>query len=211
MAYEKLDGSQIAREGGLLGLGLYSWYSIDYPSQVTLCGSDAVSRSLQRAVTTFAFGFAALIASQQIALAQAGSIGGTVGKTDKSISGGVDAGSSNFVLPEKPRASGFTASSISGPWRYQSKCIGFEEPGTFDIHPTSSTEFDGEYFGTGKILHGKINGNRVSFVGRYILDRTWTGTISGSGAALRMVGSFTGPTPGQFSGDGNCKFTATRN
>jgi hypothetical protein len=51
-------------------------------------------RSLCRIPIALACIFVALIAADQIALAQAGSTGGTIGKTDKSLSGGAEEGSS---------------------------------------------------------------------------------------------------------------------
>jgi hypothetical protein len=148
--------------------------------------------------------------------AQAGSVGGTVGKREKSVSGGENTTERRRVRTavsaagNRNHSAGFTAATISGSWQYESSCSGSRGQGSLNIVATSATSFTGAYYGSGKILHGRIAGSRVSFGTHFIIDRNWTGTVSGSGGALRMQGSFSGPTPGSLGGEGNCRFNATR-
>jgi hypothetical protein len=186
-------------------------------------GITTVGISMRPAVTPSAVpilcAIVAVPLTNHVALAQAGSTGGSVGMHDKSISGGEDTATRQRVAPnreqraarpETTHPTALNAAAISGLWQVEASCIASREEGTIDIHEISATEFTGDYFGSGKILNGRIVGNRVTFTGHYILDRVWTGTVSGSGTGLRMEGSYTGPSSGSFSGNGNCKFTAKK-
>ncbi len=133
------------------------------------------------------------LAATGFALAQGGSVGGSIGKQGKSASGGSEAaparpsrparparserseprqkntrtasrGSSSAAKPE--RASG---QSLSGTWRWSGQCQSGAQSytGTLTISQ-SGNSFTGAHGGTnmwdnGSISNGRISGNRVSF------------------------------------------------
>jgi hypothetical protein len=146
-------------------------------------------------------------AGTPIVLAQAGSIGGTIGKQGKSASGGEDAAPVRDSAAAKPRqaksrtsadASGRAAGarfSIGGRWNWSGECQtgAVHYTGTMTFTQSGNT-FAASHGGTnmwdnGAIANGRINGNRVSF------DRTYQQytdhialTVSRSGGGLRMEG-----------------------
>jgi hypothetical protein len=86
---------------------------------------------------------AALLSTDTTLLAQAGSIGGTLGKTDKSASGGEE------PQGDKKAAEGGVATkhavTIAGKWIWHGKCADDSEwAGTFDLDQRS----DGTVSGT---------------------------------------------------------------
>jgi hypothetical protein len=99
----------------------------------------------------------ALLAVERIALGQAGSIGGTIGKTDKSVSGGEE---------ERPgdRKSGHrrataTPATISGKWSWRAKCEdGSAWTGEFNFDQNS----DGTFSGNCRVISGPVSCSAVS-------------------------------------------------
>jgi hypothetical protein len=130
------------------------------------------------------------------ALAQAGSVGGTIGKQGKSIAGGRDAAPApqrrapSQRAPQKPRearraapapapgdgagrAGGGGGASLSGAWRWSANCqTGARQySGILNLQQTGN-DFSGTHgrtniWDTGSISDGRVDGSRVSFT------RTW--------------------------------------
>jgi hypothetical protein len=145
-------------------------------------------------------GLAALIAADGSAFAQAGSTGGTLGKTDKSASGGEEAA--------EPHAQGrvhkrLTVSPlITGRWRWQSDCGGGRN-GSFEINHVSAGAFSGTIVnGDHSIgdISGRISANSISFTNS-VGPETWTGTF----ASGHMSGSVS-----VLGGLATCQWTASR-
>jgi hypothetical protein len=105
----------------------------------------------------FAFG-------QQEVFAQAGSTGGSIGKQDKSISGGEEPAHLDRrtnATPPHLRSSApkrLTAASIEGSWDWEASCKGEQWQGGMTLHAVSVTGFTGEFSkghegpGTGEAL-----------------------------------------------------------
>jgi hypothetical protein len=151
----------------------------------------------------------ALLATDRVALAQAGSTGGIIGKTDKSVS---DAGDPRHNAPgaRQPHRSsssvGLGAASLRGRWHVATTCVNGSDDLTFDIREISASEFNGDYDRTGKIISGRIDGNHVTLITRATFTVTWTGTVSRtSGSGLLMKGSYSPGAP-----PGNCEFAARK-
>jgi len=170
-------------------------------------GSRAVSKSIAIAVGC---SLAALVAASGTAFAQAGSTGGTLGKTDKSASGGEDQPQARQKPNGKPRHSaiGETAApvSISGKWTWTSKCDdGSEWVGVFEFSQSPDGEVSGTSAGTdaGRSMSGQRVGNKVT-VSRtyYLLSNQIIFTIAAGGNS--MQGS-------EISkGHGTCRYQAKR-
>jgi hypothetical protein len=107
---------------------------------------------------------AALIASEQASFAQAGSTGGTLGKTDKSASGGEQQQSS----PQKRAGSTAGSRSITGEWSSQWAVY----------HLTQSGKSFTWAMGN-EVAHGTINGDEVR--------ASWSGGIVGTRSAKGMI------------------------
>ena len=94
--------------------------------------------------------------------AQAGSVGGTVAKREKSVSGGENTTERRRVrtaisaAENRNCSAGFTAATISGSWQYETSCNGSRGQGSLSIVATSATGFAGAYYGSGKILQAEI-------------------------------------------------------
>jgi hypothetical protein len=92
-----------------------------------------------------ASGAAALLATDQIAFAQSGSIGGTIGKTDKSVSGGDDYSSEPRRPSSSKRMPSATDTSRSGRHIFDNPTIEGKKvdhcflPGTECDEPAAST------------------------------------------------------------------------
>jgi hypothetical protein len=142
--------------------------------------------------------------------AQAGSMGGAIGKQGKSVSGSDEVAprpkrqKSAPVRAREPKRSptsraaaptGQRGFSLSGLWNWTAHCDRFSTPyvGTF-MARHSGAEFTGTHGNTnmwdsGTIANGHVEGNRVSF------DRTYAQytdhvamTVVRSGSGLRMSG-----------------------
>jgi hypothetical protein len=161
------------------------------------------------------FGFALLcglcaIGQQESAFAQAGSTGGVIGKTDKSLSSG-----EGSVEPQKsePRSKGRPKNrdtsdqpsgvSVTGRWRWSQDCSGHWQ-GEFNLAETSRGHFNGSFAGTswhdvGTISEGNVSGTTISFTRKNALvTQYWTGQL----AAGRIKGTSTG--------NATCSWEATR-
>jgi hypothetical protein len=142
----------------------------------------------------------ASLAVDLVALGQAGSVGGALGKTDKSASGGDEAA--------EPHAQGrahtrLTVSPlITGRWRWQSDCGGGRN-GSFEINHVSAGAFSGTIVnGDHSIgdISGRISANSISFTNS-VGPETWTGTF----ASGHMSGSVS-----VLGGLATCQWTASR-
>ena len=130
--------------------------------QTGCVGSTAMSKPIAIAV---ACGLAALVVADGSAFAQAGSTGGTIGKTDKSVSGGEDQpqtrqrSKASSASKERP-----TLSSISGKWLWTAKCDDASEwAGGFDIAQKSDGRFSGTISGLfgATTISGQLIGNKL--------------------------------------------------
>lgn len=150
------------------------------------------------------------LASGSLAFGQAGSAGGTIGKTDKSVSG---ADSAEPQPPTKSRSQGQqrvdkgnsdqpSGGSVSGRWRWNADCSGKVWQGEFDLAESSRGQFNGSFAGTswhdvGAITNGHINGASISFTRKNLVTQYWTGHL----AAGRIKGT--------SSGNVDCSWEAT--
>jgi hypothetical protein len=111
-----------------------------------------------------------VLAESRIVLAQAGATGGTIGKTDKSVSGGEEQQHQKARIKKRsPAAVNEPAVlSISGKWIWTAKCDdGSEWAGAFDLSQTSDGAVSGSANGndgsgtmSGKLIGGKFTGSR---------------------------------------------------
>ena len=128
-----------------------------------------MSKSVAIAV---ACSLATLVATTGTAFAQAGSTGGTLGKTDKSASGGQE--DSRQAQRPKVRAG---VAGIAGHWRVEVECGG-PHTWSFDVRQSSTTEFAGDFNpGGGRLFDGKVEGSRLTFATEDLTKRNWTGTL----------------------------------
>jgi hypothetical protein len=193
---------------------LFQWVPAVWEKRLAMVGGTGVGRWgelvpfpredqalwLRRLAMLIAGAAISLAASTQFV--QAESVGGTIGKQNKSVSGEEESApprrkSVPKATPspndEKQRA--HASRSISGLWYWTGQCAKYDKPytGTITISQ-SGNGFSGTHGGTnmwdqGTVSNGRINGNHVSFTrtfGQYTdhLDLT----LSGSGSALRMTG-----------------------
>ena len=121
------------------------------------------------------------------AFAQAGSAGGTIGKQNKSVSGGVEqpAPPKSASRPRRSPAASTKSSSgsVSGRWHWQADCQQNFYQGEFEIGAVTDGHFTGQFFSdvAGPISAGQIEGNRISFVRSVFgFGQPWHGTFSGS-------------------------------
>jgi hypothetical protein len=141
-------------------------------------------------------------------LAQAGSTGGTLGKTDQSLSGD----QSKQARPEKapgPLGSQGAAKarvlSVAGQWNWVAQCGGISTGASLVLEQSSATNFTGRFTGSntwGTIVNGRLQGDQVSFdrVGGPLgLSERWTARLNGPG---QMHGSSSGAI--------ECMFTARK-
>jgi hypothetical protein len=171
-------------------------------------GSIAMSKSIGIAV---ACGLAALVGADQTAHAQAGSTGGTIGKTDKSVSGGEERPQArekpNAILRHSANSETLAPLSISGNWVWTAKCTDASEwVGAFELSQTS----DGAVSGTsaGNDASGSMSGQLVA--NKLTVSRSYYGihsnqiifTLAASGKS--MQGSETSKT------HGICRYQAKR-
>ena len=177
-----------------------------------------------RGLTTLIAGAAINITAASFALAQGGSIGGTIGKQGKSASGNQQVsppqparresrqgnsrkarGSASAAKPE-----GRPTRSLSGVWRWTGQCTRFATPytGTFTVSQSGST-FSASHGGTnmwdsGTISNGRISGNRVSF------NRTFGQYTDHLNLSLSSSGqSMAGAISTAHSGQCQMRFTKT--
>jgi hypothetical protein len=129
----------------------------------------------------FIFCLIALSAADRIALGQAGSTGGTIGKTDKSASGGEDRDEHSGRGHGANKQSGPAGRSLTGRWRWQSSCpLGTGWHGSFEIGRVSGGVLSGTIVNgdrsVGEIT-GRISDNSITFTNS-VGPEYWSGTIS---------------------------------
>jgi hypothetical protein len=129
-----------------------------------------------------------MLASAGAAIAQ-GSTGGTLGKTDQSLS--------ETTTKTPPSDSSGTkqvsrGSGIAGRWSWKVVCPVGNWAGDFVVRPRSAHAFSGEFL-TGQadqMLNGRFEGGQISFTRQFNNGghvQSWKGTVNGA----RMVGSYT--------------------
>jgi hypothetical protein len=150
-----------------------------------------------------------VLASDPLAFGQAGSIGGVIGKTDKSISGGGAASEppaqptsrSRARPPVDKGASGRSSVvSVAGSWHWIADCNSGHWQGGFDLVETSRGQFNGSFSGSwGSIANGYVNGSSISFTRTVaVVTQYWRGQLAG------------GRIKGTLSGNENCSWEATK-
>jgi hypothetical protein len=146
-------------------------------------------------------------AGSSLAFAQAGSIGGTIGKTDKSVSGEESAAEPRTPAKSRSRGASDKSSEVSvvGRWRWIAECSNGHWLGEFDLAETSRGEISGSFAGTswydiGTITDGHVSGSGVSFTRKSaVFTQYWKGRI----AAGRIKGTLS-------QGNDNCSWEATK-
>jgi hypothetical protein len=112
---------------------------------------------------------AALPSGAPVAFAQAGSIGGSVGKTDKSVSGGGNTSEQQARpasrQPPTPRAT----ASLSGRWKWDAGCPDKHYFGDFQLTEHPGGQLTGEFIRDsgavqGGQITGSVTGKEISFV-----------------------------------------------
>jgi hypothetical protein len=151
---------------------------------------------------------ALLVSPIGLAFAQAGSTGGTIGKTDKSVSGGEDAAVPRTPAKSRSKSqgpidrdtSGQSSVSVVGPWRWIADCNNGHWEGQFDLVETSRGQFNGSFDPIGTISDGHINGTSVTFTRKWgaVFVQYWSGQL----AAGRIRGT--------LSGASTCSWEASR-
>jgi hypothetical protein len=127
----------------------------------------------------------ALITTGRSVFGQAGSTGGTIGKQDKSVSGGEEQRGTSEKAKAKPRNS-TGAYSMSGKWNWTAKCDDASEwAGAFDLAQASDGAVSGMASGndgsgsiSGKLVGRKLTGTRSYNLGN-INSITFTLTTGG--------------------------------
>jgi hypothetical protein len=158
-------------------------------------------------------GFDRQSSATRLRLAQ-GSTGGTLGKTDQSLSGGQpkETPPEKAPGPKRPKQGAAQAAgmSVSGQWSAAGVCGAISWQDSFVLQPSSATNFTGRFVGPntggGTIVNGSINANQLSFdrVGLPLgMDQRWTARVEwSSGKGVQMQGSITGLA--------TCTFTARK-
>jgi hypothetical protein len=155
--------------------------------------------------------FAALVSADGSAFAQAGSTGGTIGKTDKSASGGEDAAPlSPSTAPKAPNrrdraraaVTGPAVGSVSGRWRWIADCPSGHWEAEFALSDVSNGHFTGNFSGAseGTITEGSVDGRNIAFTRHFswVVVQRWVGQVSG------------GHMNGSLSGNENCTWQANK-
>jgi hypothetical protein len=164
--------------------------------------------------------FLMLLAGGSLALGQAGSTGGTIGKTDKSVSGGEAAPANQTQTKsrskdqgpidkgDQPSSKQNLVTAVIGSWDWEGSCAsGGSWQGGIILESASGNNFTGK-FEKGHVgsLVGTVNGNSISFDRSvYCVKQHWAALISGSGRTkLRMSGTFSDPS------HTGCRFSARK-
>jgi hypothetical protein len=133
-----------------------------------------------------------------VAQVQPGSTGGSIGKTDKSISGR----ESNTATKSRSRGEGLTE-RVTGGWNWTADCSTGHYKGAFDLSETSRGHFSGSFSGTvpddiGTITDGVLDGASISFTRTTLAVQYWKGRI------------LAGRIEGSISGTASCRWNASR-
>lgn len=165
-----------------------------------MVGIDEVGRFT--AITLISGVFLASFAVNTRAFAQAGSTGGTLGKTDKSISG--ESQRETAPAPSQGKHARSPAFSLAGRWRWSADCNdGTHWAAVFvasaNDSRTFALDFNGALGGSGT---GSVNSKQVTLFRTVVgVHQTWLATLAGNN---RMSGTITVP------GGGFCTFQASR-
>ena len=139
-----------------------------------------------------------VLTSGSLAFGQAGSIGGVVGKTDKSVSGGgaapeIQTRSKSRSRDQRPTKRGnpdqASGGSLSGRWRWNADCTLGHYQAEFDLVQTSPGNFNGSFVGdVGTITDGHISGSSLSFTQTNV-NHYWKGQLTAGRIKGRISGS----------------------
>jgi len=153
------------------------------------------------------------LAGGSLAFGQAGSTGGTLGKTGKSLSGEESPAEPSARTKSRAKARPPTnrdafdqpaVASVAGRWRWVQDCTVARWQGEFDLTETSRGHFNGRFAetafqDTGSITNGTHGGGNISFTRtNSVATQYWRGRFAGG----RMKGT--------SSGNANCTWEATR-
>jgi len=132
-------------------------------------------------------------------------LGGTIGKTDKSVSGGDEAPQPNQSKREHRAASWPSGHDVSGRWRWTADCPDGRWTGEFDLSETPAGQFGGSFTGdSSAITDGHVHNGSVSFMRRMVLGITqhWVGHFT-SGHMTGSLADSRGP-------NNTCQWQASR-
>jgi hypothetical protein len=143
-----------------------------------------------------------------------GSTGGTLGKTDQSLSGGQQGKAGRATASP---AAGSEGTTVLGRWKWTQECqLSGTWKGEFHLKGSSrqitgSISYDprgGPAASPDAIVGGHVSGSAVVLTRRFTIPfgtyvQTWTGTLSGTGKAARMAGEAVHSME-------SCSFTAGR-
>jgi len=153
----------------------------------------------------------AAFAGYSSTLAQSGSTGGTIGDTNKTLSGERTTEPRTPARPrsksDRPAESGGRVAvqppkvSLTGRWSWSGDCNSGHFDGEFDLTETSPGHFSGSFAGTalhdiGNIVDGVVDGTSISFTRTTLASQHWSGQIR----AGRIEGS--------ISGSATCRWSA---
>ena len=152
-----------------------------------------------------------VLAAHSLAFGQAGSVGGVIGKTDKSVSGGA-APTEPQTEPSRTRSrqrvdkgnSDQSASaSVSGWWHWTAQCPSGNWQGEFNLAESSRGNFSGSFTGTwlsgGKISDGNVDGSSIGFTRTVaFVTQHWIGHLAA------------GSMKGTLGGNEDCNWDATK-
>lgn len=168
-------------------------------------------------MTTAVLGALAVVGLTSVAaFAQAGSTGGTLGNTDKSISG---SGREDQEAPSRPKGEGHQSRSrekdgraasappvvsVAGRWNWTADCQSGHYNGAFTLSEPSGGQFTGTFDGTvwydvGSITGGEVGGGSISFTRNVaVVVQHWRGRFT------------PGHISGSISGNENCTWQASK-
>ena len=157
--------------------------------------------------TIIACAIAVLLGSDRIVLAQAGSTGGFIGKSDKSISGG-DLGEPRGRTSPTNKKAGHAATSLSGRWDWEAGCAISRYFGAFQLTELSGGQLSGEFTRDsgavqGGQISGSVHGSEVSFLRDNGESKLRYNLVLDSSRKMHGSASYAGAGFG-------CTFTATK-
>ncbi len=150
-----------------------------------------------------------LVLTGSPAFAQAGSAGGTLGKTDKSVSGGGDSAPSAKPSGGDARSRAIPppqtgTASMAGRWDWTADCQSGHYTAGFQITQGMSGEINGSLFGdpvNGSIT-GHVGNGTISFTrSAWLLTQHWIGQIGEGGRQI---------VNGSITGNENCTWRASK-
>jgi hypothetical protein len=155
-----------------------------------------------------ALGIAFSAAGAFCAFSQAGSTGGTLGNTDKSISGDREEpregerhqSRSHEIQRATPSAP--SAVSVAGRWHWIADCDNGHYEAEFVLSDVNNGRFTGNFAGgqgDGTITDGSISGKSIAFTRHFmVFTQRWVGQVSG------------GHIHGSLSGSSSCTWEASK-